>query len=262
MKKVIGILLFIQSVFFAQEVLTFDSELIPATDTVYVFLPDKYTDSDVYPLLYLLHGWDGNYDQWNSIMGGLRKAADQYGFIICCPDGFKDSWYVNSPLRSNSQFEKFFFTVLTPSLHNKYKIDTANIFISGLSMGGHGALTLFLKHSDYFNSAASTSGILDITQFPKNWGIADYLGSYDSGQETWKKNSVYYLLDNLDKNREFFFDCGTEDFAYKVNTDTYLRCRELGIKASFLSQPGTHNREYWKKALPFHFEYFKRCIKK
>jgi len=264
MKTYLIVLFFILSnAVSAQKILTFNSEIIPYTDTTLVFVPENYNSSNAYPLIFLLHGWDGNYAQWNSIMGGLQSLSDQYNFIICCPDGFNDSWYVDSPLKSNSQFETFFFSILAPALQKQFQIDPLNIFITGLSMGGHGALTLFAKHPHFFNAAASTSGILDITDFADKWGISKYLGEYTSKAENWKRNTVYNLLENLkDKGKEIFFDCGTEDFAYKVNQKAYSRCRELNIKAAFLSQPGNHNREYWRKSLPFHLEFFRMRLKK
>lgn len=265
MKKyiIVFLLVILLKINFAQKVHTFNSDLLPDTDTTLVFVPNDYNPSDRYPLVILLHGWSGNYAQWDGIMGGLQQLANQYNFIICCPDGFYDSWYVNSPIKSNSQFETFFISILIPSLRKEYYIDANNIFISGLSMGGHGALTLFLKNSALFNSAASTSGILDITEFPDKWGIAKVMGNYESHQEQWKDNTVFYLLENLkDIEKEILFDCGTEDFAYKVNEKTYAKCRELNIKAAFITRPGNHHRNYWNTSLPYHMEFFRMHLKK
>ena len=47
------------------------------------------------------------YRQWNTIIN-VQKYADAYGFIIVCPDGLKDSWYINSPRKQMSKFEDFF----------------------------------------------------------------------------------------------------------------------------------------------------------
>lgn len=247
---------------FTQQLLTFNTDFNPKVDSTLVFIPVDYNQQSSYPLVFLLHGWDGTSAQWNEIMGGLQSIADRYHFILCCPDGTKDCWYLDSPTIPNSQFEKFFFSVLVPELQKKYTIDSKNIFITGLSMGGHGALSLFLKHPGFFNSAASTSGILDITEFPENWGMSRYLGSFQTNEAAWKNNSVFYLLDSLkDKDKEFLFDCGTEDFAYNVNLKTYQKCRDLKLKAAFISQPGTHSRDYWKKALPLQLEFFRVHLK-
>ena len=237
-----------------------ESNYLPSADTVLIATPDNYTPTSNYPLVILLHGWSGNYLQWNSIVE-LQNYADAYNFIIACPDGFYDSWYLNNPLKPQLQFEDFFWNDFIGYMTKNYSIDTNNIFISGLSMGGHGAMTLFLKNPDFFKSAGSTSGILDLTFFPDRWSIKDGIGSIGEYPETWKNNSAIYLLDSLkhfDKN--IIIDCGIDDFAYPVNLNFAKKCYDFGINTSFFSVSGSHNREHWKRMIPKHFEFFYKQV--
>ena len=232
------------------------SKSIPQSDSILVFTPNNYEIDKKYPLVILLHGWSGDYKQWNSI-SDLQEYSNIYNFIIASPDGFYNSWYLNSPILENSAYENYFINEFLPFLKRSYSIDTTNIFISGLSMGGHGAFTLFLKNSHIFKSAASTSGILDLTQFPDNWEIKEKLGSYDNFPENWQSNSAIYLLDSFqDTSKSILLDCGTEDFAYEVNLNFAKRADELGIKFKFISIYGAHTRDHWKKMLPIHLEFF------
>ncbi len=238
-----------------------ESKFIPNTDTVLVVQPENYKNDKAYPLVILLHGWSGNYNQWNSMVN-LQEYANAYNFIIACPDGFYDSWYINNPLKPQIQFEDFFWKDFIPYLKNNYSIDTSNIFISGLSMGGHGAITLFLKNPKFFKSAGSTSGILDLLFYPDRWSIKDGIGSIKDYPETWKNNSALYLLDSLKhRDKKMFIDCGTSDFAYEPNLNFIKRCYELKIPVEFRSLSGTHNHSHWKKMIPHHLEFFYNQIK-
>lgn len=236
------------------------SEYIPTADTILVFTPNNYKKEKKYPLVILLHGWSGNYNQWNSI-SNLQMYADAYNFIIACPDGFYDSWYLNNPLKKNVQWEDFFKKDFIPHLKSNFSLDTNNFFITGLSMGGHGAITLFLKNKDLFKSAGSTSGILDLTFFPERWSIKEGIGSIINFPKIWNNNSAFYLLDSLKNfNKQLIIDCGTEDFAYEVNLNFVKKCYDLGISTKFISIPGEHSGEHWKKMIAKHFEFFNNQI--
>ena len=253
-------ILFISSEVFSQDTLLINSNYIPHTDTTLVFYPNNYNADNSYPLLFMLHGYSGNYKQWNDITN-LDSVANKDGFIIVCPDGFYDSWYVDSPMKKNSQYETFFFKNLVPEIFKKYNIDKKNIFITGLSMGGYGAMYYYLKHTDFFRSAGSTSGILDITAFPNNWGMPKVFGSLTLHQKTWENHSDLYLLNKLKiKNKKIIVDCGTDDFSFKVNQAFADSCKQLGINIDFITSPGNHNYQYWRKSILKQFEFFKNII--
>lgn len=238
------------------EIASVESKHLPNADTVLIATPENYSPDKNYPLVILLHGWSGNYNQWNSITN-LQDFANAYDFIIACPDGFYDSWYLNNPLKPELQYEDFFWNDFIPYLTKNYSIDSKNVFISGLSMGGHGAITLFLKNPDFFKSAGSTSGILDLSFFPDRWSIKDGIGSIKDFPREWEDNSAFYLLDSL-KHREknMYVDCGTSDFAYEVNLNFVDRCYDLNIPVEFASLPGKHSHKHWSKMIPKHFEFF------
>lgn len=246
---------------FAQDTLLYKLNILPATDTTVVFTPADYNNSNEYPVVFMLHGWSGNYAQWNKT-AGVQQYADKYGFIIVCPDGFYDSWYFNSPIKENSQFETFFIQDLIPDIEKKYSVDKSNLFITGLSMGGHGAVYMFLKHPDLFRSAGSTSGIVDITKFPDKWGLNKVLGNYEKNKSVWEKHSDIYLLKNIKGlNKKLIVDCGTEDFSFNVNKAFADSCKANNIDIKFISGPGTHSHAYWKSSIPGHFKFFNKIVK-
>jgi S-formylglutathione hydrolase FrmB len=158
----------------AQDQIIYQSKNLQKPDTTWVFKPKDIKKDEKRPLIFLLHGYAGNYKQWNNIMNA-QKYADEYGFIIVCPDGLFSSWYINSPIKKDSQFETFFFEELFNDIKKKYLVDEKNIFITGLSMGGHGALHLFIKKTELFNSAGSTSGGIKLMDASGKYGLGELL---------------------------------------------------------------------------------------
>jgi len=243
---------------FAQDTLVFNKAYIPEPDTITVYTPQNTdTPTNGFPLLYLLHGWSGHFSDWNNHTS-IQAVADKYGFIIVCPDGFYSSWYLDSPLLKNNQYRTFFNEDLVPAIHQKYKVDSSKVFITGLSMGGQGSINLFIDKPGYFLAAGSMSGILDITAFPDNWGMKNLLGEYKNNHAIWEKYSCVCNLDRLkDKTHPVLIDCGTEDIAYAVNVKFKEKAEKIGYKITFTSRPGEHNWAYWVKSLPMHMDYFK-----
>ncbi|MBN2215503.1 MAG: prolyl oligopeptidase family serine peptidase [Bacteroidales bacterium] len=245
----------------AQDQHILKSDFIPGDDTIWVFKPLSFDSAVIYPAVYLLHGRTGDYRSWNKLIN-LQGYAEKYQFIIICPDGFSDSYYLNSALDPAWQFESFFTEVLYPKMLASYPIDQNKIFITGLSMGGSGAMYLFLKHPMLFLSAGSTGGVMDLNHSSsKQTSLTRLLGDYDTNRLLFNSHSPVNLLQNIQgSDKQIFFDCGTEDYLYECNNAYRKRCDELNIKATYISRPGKHERSYWLKSIRCHFDFFKTLI--
>ncbi|RZL51055.1 MAG: esterase family protein [Pedobacter sp.] len=245
----------------AQDQFIYQSKNLPKADTTLVFKPKNYNKLEKLPIIFLLHGYSGNYNQWNNIMDA-QKYADEYGFIIVCPDGLFSSWYLNSPAKSDWQYENFFFDELYPDMKKKYKVDEQHIFITGLSMGGHGALYLFIKRPDLFTSAGSTSGGIKLSDGFGKFGLGALLGNPPADSELWKRFSVIENIEKLKGNpKPIIFDCGSSDFFYESNNQLKQKCDSLKLNATYTSQPGSHNKQYWAKSIKQQFIFFKNQVK-
>ncbi|MDD6210194.1 MAG: alpha/beta hydrolase-fold protein, partial [Bacteroidales bacterium] len=179
-------------------------------------------------------------------------------------DGFKDCWYVNAPNENEKQFESFFFEELFPAIEKRYSVDRNNRFITGISMGGHGAMWLFLQHPDLFRSAGSCSGVLELRYSGNVKGsLSRILGDYDGGANVnFRDFSCINHLENIvGKDKYIYFDCGTEDHLYTVARLFRDRCDVLGIKARSVFSPGGHNVEYFEDAFREHFAFFAKQVK-
>src|SRR5690242_14429958 len=117
--------------------------------------------------------------------------------------------------------------------------------ITGLSMGGHGALYLAIKHKDIFGAAGSMSGGVDFRPFPNNWDIVKDLGDYEHNKEVWDKNVVVNLVDSLHNNElALIFDCGVSDFFIDVNRALHKKLLDVKIDHDYVERPGVHSWEY------------------
>jgi len=261
--NIILILVFIISGFSveAQDVFIVKTKYLANADTSIIYYPKQKQTffEQKTPIVIMLHGYGGDYKQWSKITD-LQSYANKYNCIIVCPDGGKESWYFDSPQKRESKFESFFIKDYLPYLKHNLSIDTNGIFITGLSMGGHGAMFLFLRHPELFASAGSTSGVLDLNASGlKHSSLSNYLGEYDTNKERFNEYSAINLLENIKfDDKPIIFDCGNKDHLYKANKAFKEKCDSLYIKAFYFSFPGRHNRTYWKESIHWHFEFFNR----
>lgn len=237
---------------------------IAIADTIWVFTPSDYSKDPAkqFPVVYLLHGWMGSYHQWNDITY-CQSLADRYGFILVCPDGLIDSWYINSPAIRESQYADFFFFDLFPFIAKNYRIDPGNVFITGLSMGGHGALYLFAQKPDLFRSAGSLSGVLDLNFCRTEYRIDDYLGIKNK-KSADKILNRYAVSGNIKKiaatGKKIIVSCGSSDPFLKLNDHFKKQCDAKKIDITYLITPGGHDYPYWKSAIGAHLEFFRKIV--
>ena len=231
---------------------------------VRVILPDDYENLADMPTVYLLHGFSGNSTDWEK-NGKVSRWVDQHDVILVLPDGGYDSWYFDAPEDPTYRYETFVSKELIEYIDSHYKSRKSRDFraITGLSMGGHGAMYLSIRHQDIFGSVGSISGGVDIRPFPGNWGISKRLGTIEQKPENWEKHTVINLVDGLKNGAlNILIDCGSDDFFYKVNCNLHEKLRKAGIAHDFYIRPGAHNWDYWRNAIQYHLLYFSNCFKK
>jgi len=225
-----------------------------------VITPETLDLTKEYPVTYLLHGYSGNYKSWIDGVPQLVNLAEEYQMIIVTPDGNFDSWYWDSPEKEDSQYETYISKELVEFIDEKYPTlaSKEGRAITGLSMGGHGALYLAIRHQDVFGAAGSQSGGVDITPFPENWNMKSYLGEKSKYPERWEEYSVMGQLHLLSRNNlPIIIHCGTDDFFYEANLKLHQELTYLNIPHTFTANPGGHNWEYWEESVQYHLLYFK-----
>jgi S-formylglutathione hydrolase FrmB len=226
-----------------------------------VITPQQYsTDTAHFPVVYLLHGHGGSYADWVKKAPDLLQVIDEAGCIVVCPDGNVDSWYFDSPVDTAIKYETNVAKEIPAFIDAHYRTiaDRNARAITGLSMGGHGALYLAFKHVDEFGAAGSMSGGVDFRPFPESWGIKDKLGDYKTHKETWDKNVVVTLANNIHNGEQaLIVECGVDDFFIQVNRDLHQKLLERKIDHDYVERAGEHNWAYWNNSVKFQLLFFK-----
>lgn len=218
-----------------------------------------------YPVVYLLNGYGGDYGQWPITTPQLTKTADDLKIIFVCPDGGIGSWYFDSPIDSSIRYESYITKELVPYIDANFstKASPNSRAITGLSMGGHGALYLAIRHSDIFGAAGSTSGGVDFRAFPKRWDIKKALGEYESNKERWYEYTVMRQVELLKNNQlALIIDCGIDDFFMPANRALHEKLLQLKIEHDYIERPGEHNHIYWGSSVDYQILYFKKFFQK
>ena len=251
------------------DTLAIPSAVMHKTYRAAVVLPASYAKNKKanYPVLYLLHGAYGHFGDWLSKTPDkqlLHRLADQYNLIIVNPEGETFSFYLDSPVSADSRFETYLTKEVISVIDQAYRTvrDRRGRVISGLSMGGHGALYLSARHPDLYCAAGSMSGALDLQSFNRKLSPADaagraklwapVLGSEAENPERFAANSVLALTEQLHRNGlPLIIDCGVEDGLLEVNREVHRRLVYGNTPHDYTERPGGHTWAYWQTALPY-----------
>lgn len=241
-----------------------------------VVLPDSYSKSKTnYPVMYLLHGAYGHFRDWlkstpNKML--VHNLADQYNIIIVMPEGETFSFYLDSPVNKGSQFETHITQEVIQKIDKTYRTvaNKNGRVITGLSMGGHGALYLSTRHPELFAAAGSMSGAVDMggirnrdTPEKINKLMEPVFGPEGASQEVYDSHAVIGMLDKIKANNlDLLIDCGVDDFLIEPNRELHRRMVYAKIAHDYIERPGAHTWEYWENALPYHVLFFDKIFKK
>lgn len=242
-----------------------------------VVLPTSYAKSKAaYPVLYLLHGGGGHFRDWLTQTPDkmlVKNLADQYNLIIVMPEGETFSWYLDSPFDKTVQFETYITKEVLQKIDNSYRTvrDRKGRVITGLSMGGHGALSLSARHPDLYCAAGSMSGALDLNT--ANWKIAPEFSKRikegfqrligdTTNTALLQSLSVVHMADRMKTNNlKLIIDCGVDDFLIEPNRELHRRLVYNGTPHDYTERSGGHTWPYWQNALPYHVMFFHQVLK-
>lgn len=273
----VALILFLSNVSFAAKVDTLQivSKAMNKSYNAAVVTPNAYAKGKTnYPVLYLLHGAYGHFRDWLKSTPNknlVTDLADQYNMIIVMPEGETFSFYIDSPVNKESQFETFITQEVIQKVDATYRtIATKNgRVITGLSMGGHGALYLSSKHPELFCAAGSMSGAVDMNIMLNPEGIertktlfGPILGDEVTSPAAYKRYAVVEKIDLFKNNKmPLIIDCGVDDFLIESNRELRRRLLYNKIPHEYTERPGAHTWEYWDNALPFHLLFFSKILK-
>jgi putative tributyrin esterase len=229
---------------------------------VSVYKPEG--DFSSLPVVILLHGVYGSHWAW-SLKGRVHEVLEkgiQSGelppmMLVMPSDGlFQDgSGYLK---HQNADYEKWIVEDIPVLLKEQYKeVDSkSKFFITGLSMGGYGALRLGAKNPQLFTAFSGLSSIINFSEMAQF--VEDYEGLKSSVIS--HENVGDILLENRGNIKPFRFDCGDEDNLYTANVALHELLKEEKIEHEFYTYPGAHTWDYWEKNIKETLRFFAKHI--
>jgi S-formylglutathione hydrolase FrmB len=243
-----------------------------------VVLPPSF-DADKtrrFPILYFLHGLGDNEQffvhsgAWNMVED-LRERGEVKDFLIATPDGGA-GFYIDSRDGKN-RYEDFLLQEFLPFIEKRYRVapGRANRAISGVSMGGYGALHLAFRHPQLFSSVSAHSAAL-IDKLPAFFGGVQGSprsrvlgGTFGSPPDPvfWEQHSPIAIARTANlAGLKIYFDCGDQDdYGFETGAaalDKVLTSRH--IAHDFHLYPGRHDYTYFAAHIPdslkFHAQLF------
>jgi S-formylglutathione hydrolase FrmB len=251
-----------------------------------VYLPASYDagarkhPAQTYPVLYFLHGLgDNERTLFNS--GGFTLIDDLHRqhkigeFLVAAPEGGR-TFYINSA-DGKVLYSNFFLQEFIPLIESKYRIarGRANRAITGISMGGYGALRFAFAYPDVFSSVSAQSaalmtdspGDLDLAMqsgYPLAKLIAAVFGDPIVVQH-WNSNNPFLLAERNRaalRNMAIYFNCGQSDnYGFEKGADALdAQLNKEGIQHGYHLYPGDHSFSYFMSHFPEVMEFHSRAF--
>jgi S-formylglutathione hydrolase FrmB len=218
-----------------------------------------------YPMLYFLHGLGDNEQTlfngggW-TLLDDLRRQHKIGDFLIAAPEG-RRSFYINSA-DGSVRYSDFFLREFIPHIEGEYRVRPGREgrAISGISMGGYGALRFAFAHPEMFSAVSAQSAAL-MTASPRELDTAASTGAplarilatvFGNPIDVphWNDNSPFVLArSNSSALRKLaiYFNCGQDDnYGFEKGAAAlHLQLQKEGIPHEYHPYPGDHSLTYF-----------------
>lgn len=239
-----------------------DSEVCRCPMQFAVFTPPQAANGSV-PVIWYLSGLTCN---WSNVMekSGLQRVAAALGLMIIAPDtsprgdsvpndeaydlGQGAGFYLSAtqaPWSEHFHMDRYITEELQAHVIDEFPADSSRQGITGHSMGGHGALTLHLKHPELYKTCSAFSPIVAPSQVP--WGekaFSTYLGS---DKNTWSQYDACELVKTQPSKAALLIDTGDADpfLSEQLRPELFIdACKSAGQALNYRMQAG-YDHSYW-----------------
>lgn len=217
-----------------------------------IYDPESVRSKSEQPLktLYLLHGWDGNHEDWLHNTH-LTELAIKYQLAIILADG-QNSFYVNQP--NGDQYGQLIGEELVQQTRLLFHLSSKkeDTIIGGLSMGGYGALRNGLYYAETFGHILAFSSKLLSKNTSEIYdgesAIEKRLRSIIGNAQTInipEDLDIKNLVLQVAERPNLFLACGTEDDLLKENRDYHAFLEEHDYPHQYVEAPGGHDWSFW-----------------
>ena len=173
----------------------------------------------------------------NVFPGGLNIEGEDESYDFGSGAGF----YIDAtkePWTKGYKMESYITKELPDALFSQFKeLDSSKVSITGHSMGGHGALTLFLKNPGKYKSVSAFAPIANPVNAP--WGQKAFKGYIGDNEEEWKKHDATELVKQWKGPLEVLIDVVRTSTTYRV-----MQLTRAGYWRQFLQAEAASAREF------------------
>jgi S-formylglutathione hydrolase FrmB len=239
---------------------TFHSAALHRDMPYRVYLPAKLSPGQKLPVVYLLHGNGGAFQNWSNYSDVAHYAAQ--GLILVMPEG-GSSYFVNAALKPQDRYEDYFVNDLIADVESRFPAarDRENRAIIGVSMGGFAAVKLALARPDLFVFAGAISPAIDVPsrRFTlRRWGQSMRFRTLfgPAGSPTRLASDPFHLVQsaNPDVTPYIFISAGEQEPLLEPIRRFASRLQARPFAYEFHTRPGAHDWGEWDAQIPACFD--------
>jgi S-formylglutathione hydrolase len=199
--------------------------------------------------------------------GEFRRACAELELVFVAPDtsprgegvpgdpagaydfGLGAGFYLDAtrqPYAENYRMWSYVTEELPELIASQFPVDPKRQSILGHSMGGHGALTIGLRHPGRYRAVSAFSPIVAPSQVP--WGIKALDGYLGSDRTDWRKHDAVALIEDGARVSDLLVDYGDADqFLTEQLRPELLQsvCAQADIPLTLRRQPGYDHSYYF-----------------
>jgi len=236
------------------------------TDMTFSVYVPSHTDGAKQPVVWYLSGLTCTHANVTE-KGEYRAACAELGLIFVAPDtsprgenvpgdpanaydfGLGAGFYVDAtqePFARNYRMWSYLTEELPKLVAEQFPVDAGRQSVFGHSMGGHGALTMALRHPDRYRAASAFAPIVAPSQVP--WGIKALEGYLGENKQAWRRHDAVALIEDGARFSDLLVDYGDADpFLTEQLRPQLLQaaCEKANIPLTLRRQAGYDHSYYF-----------------